>query len=78
MPYTNTTGTNEWFIGFSPRKASLTSYGVHDDYAERDPLFDELGPHTVGRSCLSLKRLDAVDPEVLERLTRRAWERWTS
>ena len=79
MPYTNTTGTNEWFIiGFSPRKASLTIYGVYDDYAERDPLLDELGPHTVGRSCLYLKRLDAVDPEVLERLTRRAWERWTS
>lgn len=79
MPYTNTTGTNDWFIiGFSPRKASLTIYGVYDDYAEPDPLFDELGPHTVGRSCLYLKRLDAVDPAVLERLVRQAWERATA
>ena len=33
-PYTNTTGTNDWFVvGFSPRKAALTIYGVHDGYA---------------------------------------------
>ena len=82
MPYTNTLGTNDWFIiGFSPRKAQLTIYGVYDDYAEpdaeTDALFAQLGPHTVGKSCLYLKRLDAVDAEVLETLTRRAWERWT-
>jgi hypothetical protein len=74
--YTNTSGTNEWFvIGFSPRKAALTIYGVYDDYGPADPLFDSLGPHTTGRSCLYLKRLDAVDPGVLERLVRNAWGR---
>lgn len=79
MPNTNTMGTNDWFIiGFSPRKASLTLYGVWDDYAPADPLFDELGPHTTGKSCLYLKRLDAVDPDVLERLIRAGWERWTT
>lgn len=79
MPYTNTTGTNDWFIlGFSPRKAALTIYGVYDDYGPVDPLFDDLGPHTTGKSCLYLKRLDAVDAEVLERLVRQAWERWSS
>lgn len=79
MPYTNTTGTNDWFIlGFSPRKGALTIYGVYDDYGPTDPLFDELGPHTVGKSCLYLKRLDAVDADVLERLVRQSWERWSA
>lgn len=74
-PYRNSSGTNEWMvIGFSPRKGALTLYGVYDDYRSRDPLFDELGPHTVGKSCLYLKRLDAVDADVLERLIRSAWE----
>jgi hypothetical protein len=76
QPWTNTTGTNDWYVvGFSPRREALTIYGVYDDYAPANPLFDSLGPHTTGRSCLYLKRLDAVDPGVLERLVRDAWER---
>jgi len=79
MPYTNTTGTNDWFIlGFSPRKGALTIYGVYDDYGPADPLLDELGPHTVGKSCLYVKRLDAIDADVLERLVRQSWERWSA
>ena len=78
MPYRARPATNDWFIlGFSPRKAALTIYGVYDDYGPADPLFDELGPHTVGKSCLYLKRLDAVDADVLERLVGRSWERWS-
>jgi hypothetical protein len=74
-PYTNTTGTHEWFVvGFSPRKQALTIYGIHDGYAEPDPLFDSLGPHTTGKGCVYLKRLDHPDPEVLERLVRNAWQ----
>lgn len=76
QPYTNTTGTNEWFVvGFSPRKAALTIYGVYDGYGPADPLFEDLGPHTTGKGCLYLKRLDAVDADVLERLVRQAWDR---
>ncbi len=78
MPYTNTSGTTDWFVvGFSPRKTSLTLYGVYDDYAPENPLYSELGPHTTGKGCLYLKRLDAVDDTVLERLVRQAWERAT-
>lgn len=73
-PYTNTTGTNDWFIvGFSPRKGALTVYGVYDEYGPVDPLFEQLGPHTTGKGCLYLKRLDAVDAGVLEKLVRQAW-----
>lgn len=61
-------------IGFSPRKGALTIYGVYNDYAPVEPLFEELGPHDTGKGCLYLKRLDAVDPGVLETLIRRAWE----
>lgn len=76
-PYTNTSGTNDWFIvGFSPRKGALTIYGVYDDYGPEEPLFADLGPHETGKSCLYLKRLDAVDAGVLEELVRRAWAKY--
>ena len=69
QPYTNTLGTNDWFIvGFSPRKASLTIYGIHNGYEAPDPLLDELGPHTTGKSCVYVKRLDRIDQTVLETL----------
>lgn len=73
--YTNTSGTNDWFVvGFSPRKAAITIYGVWDGYAaEPDPRFDDLGPHTTGKGCLYIKRLDAVDEAVLESLVESAW-----
>jgi hypothetical protein len=76
QPYTNTTGTNDWFVvGFSPRKNALTIYGVHDGYGPVDPLLAELGPHTTGKGCLYVKRLSEIDEGVLERLVRNAWER---
>lgn len=73
--YTNTTGTNDWFVvGFSPRKAALTIYGVYDGYATQpDPRLEALGPHTTGKGCLYVKRLDAVDQTVLESLIEGAW-----
>ncbi len=78
MPYTNTSGTNDWFIlGFSPRKADLTLYGLTNAYEAPDPLLDELGPHTLGKSCLYVKRLEKVDMGVLEKLVEQAWKRWS-
>lgn len=78
FPHTNTSGTYDWMVlGFSPRKAALTIYGVYDDYAPADPQFAELGPHTTGKGCLYVKSLDAVDTAVLTRLARGAWERAT-
>jgi hypothetical protein len=75
-PYTNTLGTNDWFVvGFSPRREATTVYGVHDGYAEPDPALERLGPHTTGKGCLYIKRLADVDGQVLEDLVRAAWER---
>jgi hypothetical protein len=75
-PNTNTTGTHEWFVvGFSPRTTALTIYGIHDGDAPSDPLLQELGPHTTGKSCVYVKRLADVDEAVLERLVAAAWDR---
>lgn len=76
MHYQGRSTAGEWpVVAFSPRKAALTLYGVYDGYGPPDPLVDELGPHTTGTGCLYVKRLDAVDAGVLERLVRQAWER---
>ncbi|HSM67914.1 MAG TPA: DUF1801 domain-containing protein [Ilumatobacteraceae bacterium] len=73
--YTNTSGTHDWFVvGFSPRKQALTLYGIHDGYSEPDPLLEQLGPHTTGRGCVYLKRLEHADTAVLEQLVRNAWQ----
>jgi hypothetical protein len=71
-PLTNTLGTNDWFdVGFSPRKAALTLYGIDP----ADPRLEELGPHTTSVACVYVKRLDAIELELLEKLVREAWER---
>jgi Domain of unknown function (DU1801) len=77
--YTNTTGTNHWFVvGFSPRKVAMTLYGIYDDFGPGDPLLDDLGPHTTGKGCLYIKQLSEIDEDVLERMVRNAWERYQS
>ena len=73
-PYTNTSGTNDWFVvGFSPRKTALTIYGVVDGDSSEPELIKALGPATTGKSCLYIKRLDQIDRGALERLVRTAW-----
>ena len=64
--------------GFSPRKPTLVLYlngtyeGARKD--EADALFTRLGPHTTGKSCLYIKRLDQIDVAALEDLVRLSWE----
>ena len=61
----------EWFVmGFSPRAANLTLYllaGPKNNAA----LLTKLGKHSLGGSCLYIKRLTDVDTGVLEQLI--AW-----
>jgi hypothetical protein len=77
MLYDNTTGSGyEWpGVGFSPRKTYMTLY-VLDGGEDEKPQLARLGPHTTGKSCLYLKRLDGVDLGVLEKLVHGAWTRW--
>ncbi len=63
--------------GFSPRKAALTVYlmgNYCDRQAEVDDLFARLGKHSLGKSCLYIKKLADVDLDVLERLVAISWE----
>lgn len=63
--------------GFSPRKAALTVYlmGDYCDHtAEAEALLAKLGPHSLGKSCLYIKRLDRIDLAVLEELVRLSWD----
>jgi hypothetical protein len=60
----------EFFLtGFSPRKTALAIYVMpgFEGYAAQ---LAKLGPHKTGKSCLYVKRLDAIDREVLEEMLR--------
>ena len=63
---------------FSPRKPALVLYlngsfgGARE--AEAEALFARLGPHTTGKCCLYIKRLEKVDLAALEGLVRLSWE----
>ncbi|NHC12619.1 DUF1801 domain-containing protein [Motilibacter deserti] len=58
-------------VAFAPRKGQLTLYltGSLDDYAD---LLERLGPHTAGKGCLHLKRLDGVDLDTLRAVVARS------
>ena len=75
QPYRTADGKErEWFaVGLAPRKAALTLYGL-TYYGTNTDLLERLGPHTTGKGCVYVKRLDDVDREVLTELVRRSWE----
>ena len=58
-------------IGFSPRKAAMSVYGLHfyDDVS----LLEGLGPYKLGKGCLYLGRFHKLDLTVLESACRAAW-----
>ena len=55
--------------GFSPRKQNLTLY-IMAGFDQYDELLKKLGKHSVGKSCLYIKRLADVDLPTLEELVR--------
>lgn len=75
QPYTTADGRqHEWFaVGLSPRKASLTLYGL-TYYGSNEDLLDQLGKHTTGKGCVYVRRLSDVDGQVLREMVARAWE----
>lgn len=54
-------------VGFSPRKANTTVY-LLNGFEPYGDLLAALGPHSLGRACLYLKRVDDVDLAVLREL----------
>ncbi|WP_350346962.1 DUF1801 domain-containing protein [Agromyces sp. G08B096] len=62
----------EWMVvGFSPRKASVSLYGLQLPGGEQ--LVEDLGKVKVGAGCLWVGRLSTIDLHVLESLVDRAW-----
>ena len=58
----------DWFLtGFSPRKQNLTLY-IMAGFDNYDALLARLGKHSIGKSCLYVKRLADVDMPVLTEL----------
>ncbi|HEX4695737.1 DUF1801 domain-containing protein [Sphingomonas sp.] len=58
-------------MGFSPRKAALTLYGMG---IERNAaIVGRLGKHGTGKGCLHIKKLADVDTGVLDELIAAAW-----
>lgn len=59
-------------VGFSPRKASLSLYGL--SYGpESAGLLARLGKHKTGAGCLYINKLDDVDEAVLTELIRNGY-----
>jgi len=62
----------DWFVtGFSPRKQNLTLY-VMAGFDEYDQLLDKLGKHSIGKSCLYIKKIEDVDMDVLKELVQKS------
>lgn len=64
-------------VGFSPRKASLSLYGL--TYGpEAAELLPRLGKHKTGAGCLYVNRLDDVDQAVLAELIKAGYRHVTT
>lgn len=64
----------DWFItGFSPRKQNLTLY-IMSGFEQYDTLMQQLGKHSVGKSCLYVKHLSDVDLPTLTALVEQSVE----
>jgi len=60
----------DWMkIGFSPRKGSLTLYGV---LSGNESHLEKLGKYKTGKGCLYVKRLTDIDTNVLEKMIKAA------
>lgn len=59
-------------VGFSPRKASLTLYGLNSAPGSEE-LLQQLGPHRTSVACLYITNLAKIDLDVLGRLIELGW-----
>jgi hypothetical protein len=59
---------SDWFLtGFSPRKQNLTLY-IMPGFEKYETLLNKLGQHSIGRSCLYIKKIEDVNLDVLKEL----------
>lgn len=59
-----------WMVtAFAPRKQNITLY-LDPAFDGRDELLPKLGKHTIGQSCLHIKRLSDVHLPTLEKIVK--------
>jgi len=65
----------DWMaVGFSPRKASMSLYGLQlSDVPECGELIEQLGKVKVGAGCIWVGRISTIDLGTLESLVDLAW-----
>ena len=64
----------DWFkVGFSPRKAKISLY-VSCDADEFADELAELGKHTRGKGCIYANKLEDIDMDTLEKITKYAYD----
>jgi len=62
----------DWFVtGFSPRKQNLTLY-IMSGFDEYEQLLSKLGKHSIGKSCLYVKKVEDIDLDVLKELVKKS------
>lgn len=54
-------------VGFSPRKQNITLY-VKAAAPGQDALMEKLGKHKAGKGCVYIKKMEDINPAVLESL----------
>ena len=67
----------EWFnVGFSPGSKHMSVYFMFDLEKEGKTL-EKLGPHSNGKGCLYIKKLEDIDMNVLKEMISKSdkWER---
>lgn len=60
-------------LGFSPRKAAISLYGLIF-YEENTSPLTRLGKHKAGKGCLYVKRLADIDISVLKEMIKQSWD----
>lgn len=60
-------------VGFSPRRAALSLYGLQG-HPHSEQLLSRLGKHRLGKGCVYVTTLDDIRTEVLRDLIRHAWD----
>ncbi|MDO5670219.1 MAG: DUF1801 domain-containing protein [Corynebacterium sp.] len=60
-------------VGFSPRKAKISLYGLQG-LPRSEELLSKLGKHQTAVSCVYVNKPEDIDLDVLEALIRHAWE----
>lgn len=60
-------------VGFSPRKANITVYGM-GSVLDKESLRDELGKHKTGKGCLYINKLSDINTDTFKRLLKTSLE----